>query len=242
MTLLDEARELIRKHLSENPNLSTASLARDSKLPFSTVRSITQGEVKKTSVENITALLQVFMEFKDILNLINKHKEEEKFWAGIVEICSERNSKSANLGAFDWQDPDQEIVALASSSNGISRERILTLYGSEHGGRRLQALLDAGILKEINNRIKQSEEYVCYSVEDSKEKAALQSARWHREHMDEGGFLYHITQNYSEADHERAKEITRKYILDITNLEKNSRGGEKVLMLSIVANLLDGAK
>lgn len=237
MTLLEEARELIKRYLAEHPNLSIACLSRDAGIPASTARSIIQGEVKKTSKENLTSLLEVFMPAKDVQSLLQRHGHEKR--SSIVDVYADNDAKTIEPKDFEWESPDHEIVALASSQSGIKRERILQLYGTEHGEKRLDALLNAGILREINGAIKQHSEFMRYPADHSHSKAKLQAQGWKAEHTENGGFSYHMTQSCNEVGVEKSREYAREYLAKMSMLQKEHPGGNRVIMLSIFANMLD---
>lgn len=241
MTLLEEARDLIKANLAAKPHLSTASMARACGMSPTTARSIIQGEVKKTALENIVSLLSTFMSYEEISVLVNKH-DKGRTQAGALKVWSDRKATAVESNDFEWEDPDHEIAALASSTFGTTRERISKLFGDERGIERLESLLNAGILREVNGKIRQQDEYVSYSIDDSQKKAALQTDRWKRKDIDKGGFLYHFTQNYTKEGHEKACERTRVYLSDLDELGQTYGNGDMVLMLSIIANLLNGEK
>jgi hypothetical protein len=240
MTLLDEARDLIKAYLAGKPHLSIVSMAKSCGMAPSTARSIVQGEVKKTSIENIVSLLSTFMSYEEIYALVEKY-EKNKLKSGSLRIWFEKGAKAISSEGFDWEDPDHEIAALASSSFGTSRDRVAKMFGASRGLGRLDAMLNAGILREVNGRIKQQAEYVSYSIKDSQKKAALQSDRWKTEDIDKGGFVYHLTQNYTEEGHKEALAIIGETVVRLAALEEKYAGGDKVLMLSIVGNLLNGS-
>jgi hypothetical protein len=240
MTLLDEAKDLIKAYLAAKPHLSIVSMAKSCGMAPSTARSIVQGEVKKTSIENIVALLSTFMGYEEIYALVEKN-EQNKFKADALKIWFQKGAKAIDTDGFEWEDPDHEIAALASSSFGTSRERIAKLFGEERGSERLSVMLNAGILREVNGRIKQKAEYVSYPLKDSQRKAALQSDRWKPEDIDKGGFICHLTQNYTEQGHKEALLIIGEAIERLAALEEKYSGGDKVLMLSMVGNLLNGS-
>ncbi len=240
MTLLEEARELIKKHLATNEQTTIAGMARAADIPIPTARSIIQGEVKDTSVDNITALLLTFMSFGEVLSLVNKHNGSKRFWSGILKLCESRDAKNMAGTKFDYRYPDHKIIASASSQFGITRDMIYQTYGHELGGKRLEALLSAGIIKEVDGTIFQQAQYVHYSLTVARKRVELQANEWDESEIENGGFLYHLHQNLSDEGHETGREITRKYIEDMTELEKKYPGGKKVLMLSILANILKG--
>lgn len=240
MTLLEEVRELIKKHLATNEQVTIAGMARSADIPIPTARSIIQGEVKETSVDNITALLLTFMSFSEVLALVSRHNSSKKFWSGILRLCDSRDAKHLPASGFDFKDPDHKIIASASSSFGISRDQIYHDYGNEIGGKRLEALLSAGILIEVDGVIYQQANYVHYSLSDAKKRIKLQADGWEETDIEDGGFAIHLHQNLSEEGHEISRTLTKKYIEDITELEKKYPGGKRVLMLSILANVLKG--
>jgi hypothetical protein len=102
-------------------------------------------------------------------------------------------------------------------------------------------LLNAGILRDVNGKIKQHSEYVSYSIKDSQRKAAMQADRWKSEDIDRGGFLCHLTQNYTEEGHKEALAIIGETVEKLAALEEKYSGGDKVLMLSMIGNLLNGS-
>jgi hypothetical protein len=215
MTLLEEARGLIKNHLAAKPHLSIASLAKACGMPPTTARAIVQGEVQKTSIDRITSLLLTFMDIENVILLVSKY-EKTKVQSGALQFWAERKATFVASEGFDWQDPDHEIVALAASPSGITTERILQLYGKEHGERRLTALLDAKILREINGRIRQPDDNVSFSISDAQKRAALHTDRWRQEDIESGGFLYHLYLAITPEGHEEVKTLVRQFITNLS--------------------------
>ncbi len=238
MALIDEARELIKVYLQKNTHLSIAGMARSAGLPASTARSIIQGEVKKTSQDNITSLLRTFMAASDVVELLRRHGDEE-IWTEVQEIYAAKEAIAVAGGVHEWEYPDHEIAARASSSFGVGRAHIKQAYG-ERGLERLDTMLNAGILREVNGRIRQPGDYVEYTIPDSIRKARLQAESFKKDDLDKGGFCYHVTLNCSAEGHKKGRDIARKFLADINQVERDFPGGETVLMLSLLANMLGG--
>lgn len=238
MTLLDEAREIIKRYLDERQNISIAALARDADLPYSTARGIIQGEVKNPKIENVTALLERILPFSEILSLFEKYNGSE-FWDGMVRLCADKKAESvaAKVGTeHEWKSPDHDIMALAGP--GVTRDRVGKRFG-EYGLERLEVLLSLGLLREINGAIKQQQEYVKYTLQDSIVKARLHANDWQKEEVDLGGFLYHLTQAISDIGLDKVKDAARRFLLEVTEIEK-THPGDRMLMLSILSNMIQG--
>lgn len=240
MTLLEEARGLIKAYLTSKPHISVAALARSAGMPASTARSIIQGEVQKTSLVNLVNLLQVFMGYEEINALVSKY-DPNSAEAAHISFLTKKKAKFVESQSFEYETPDQNILALASSLHGVSRDKIRKEYG-EHGLRRLDRLLNSGMLREINNRIKQQAEHVEYPITDTQKKVGLQANNWKPEDMDLGGFIFHLTQNYTPEAHDQAISIIKEAILKLTDLETTNEHGDKVVLISFICNLLDGEK
>ncbi len=246
MTLLEEARSLIKAYLAAKPHLSIASLAKACGMPPTTARAIVQGEVQKTSVEKITALLLTFMSIESVVELVAKY-DEHRVHLGSLKIFAERKVRFVASNEFDWQDPDHEIVALAAAAAGTSVRRICELFGKERGESRLAALLEAGLLREINGRIKQPEEDVLFSIADAQKRAALHMNRWRPADIDAGGFLYHIYQSITEEGYEEAKKAVKQCVDRLGEIKDEYKAEvdddrSRVLLLSLAANLLKGSE
>jgi hypothetical protein len=243
MTLLEEARELIKRYLTENPHLSTAALARSAGMPFSTARSIIQGEVQKTSLEKITSLLLVFMPFKDVMSLVDKHTEE-KFWLVVKNNWSKDETKTViTSDEFEWESPDHFILAMAALPSGVTPEKLQATFGDYIVPRRVELLLDAGLVRLVNGKLKQSEEYLYYpKISDSKAKALMHLNSWTTDEIAQGGFLYHITMALSEIGKEKHRDLTRRYLDDSLKLAKEHPGDQNALLLSIVGSFLRGGE
>lgn len=240
MTLLDEARGLIKAYLASKPHISVAALARSAGMAASTARSIIQGEVQKTALVNLVNLLQVFMDYETINVLVSKY-DQDSAEAAHVSLLTKKKFKYVASEAFEYAHPDQNILALASSSHGVSRDRIRKEYG-EHGLGRVEKLLNSGMLREINNRIKHQNEQVYYPITDTQKKVSLQADSWKPEDMDLGGFILHLTQNYTLEAHDKAIHIVKDAIAKLSDLEKTNNHGDKILIISFICNLLDGEK
>lgn len=244
MTLLEEARALIKAHLSEKPQLSIASLARACRMPSSTARSILQGGQSSASVENLTSLLLTFMSVDEVTQLLRKHSDE-RFWKGLLgkfkEPIGDKREVTGEVGrGFRWQHPDHLILAMACLSGGVDPSWLVRKFGEFSALPRIQALLDEGFIREINGRLKIQKDFLYFpDVEDSRQKAELHAQHWKAGEMESGGWLYHLTQSYTEDKHEKAKELTREYLDRLSELGK-AGNGDKVLVFSIVASLLDG--
>lgn len=243
MTLLEEARNLIKAYLAAKPHLSIASMAKSCGMPATTARAIVQGEIQKTTVEKITRLLLTFMDIQSVINLVAKY-DEYKVHLGTLKILAERDVQFIPSNEIDWQDPDQEIVALASSPSGITANRIFELYGRERGAERLTALLEHGVLREINGRIRQSEENVLFSVSDAQKRAANQVDRWRPLDMDKGGFLYHLYHPITVEGHKETKEAFKVLLATLNDIRSRHQAadGDPVLLLTLCANLLKGSE
>ncbi len=242
MTLLEEARSLIKAYLAAKPHLSIASLAKACGMPPTTARAIVQGEVQKTSIDKITALLLTFMDVQSVIAVVAKY-ENSRVQTGSLQFWAERKAQFVASEGFDWQDPDHEIVALAASPAGITAARISELYGKEHGEKRLAALLDVGILREINGKIKQPDDNVSFSISDAQKRAALHTSGWRQEDMDLGGFLYHLYLAIDKEGHEEVKSLVRQLITNLGEVEKKYRSDNApVLLFSLCANRLKGVE
>ena len=69
--------------------------------------------------------------------------------------------------------------------------------------------------------------------------AALHMQNWKPSEMQNGGLLYFLLQNYTEEAHEEAKGLIRELLDKLAKLGKNHSHGNKVLVFSMAASLLD---
>ncbi len=244
MTLLEEARALIKAHLSARPQLSIASMARSCNMPPSTARSILQGGQSSASVENLSSLLLTFMTIDEVTEVLKKHSDE-RFWKGLLgkfkEPYGEHTDVTGDIArGFRWEHPDHLIIAMACLPSGADPSWLIRKFGEVATVPRIQALLDEGFIREINGRLKIQKDFLYFpNVDDSTQKACLHAQNWQTSEMETGGWLYHITQNYTPEKHEKAKQLTREYLDSLAALGKDA-DGDRVLVFSIIASLLDG--
>lgn len=239
MTLLEDARDIIKRYLSERGHLSTSSLAKSAGIPVSTARSIIHGEVQSTSKDNLVPLLLECMSADDVRTLLERHGEYNR-WVTMIEVCASKAPKKVESGEFQWKSTDHEIVALACLPAGIRRDRVLQLYGTEHGENRLEALLNAGILREVNGSIRQQSGFVRYPAHYSHQKAKHQAQNWSAEDAQKGGACYHLTTSCTLAKAEQGREYTREYLDKMANLGEDEPSENRIIMLSIFTNVLGG--
>ncbi len=244
MTLMEEARALIKAHLSARPQLSIASMARSCNMPPSTARSILQGGQSSASVENLSSLLLTFMTIDEVTEVLKKHSDE-RFWKGLLgkfkEPYGEHTDVTGDIArGFRWEHPDHLIIAMACLPDGVDPSWLIKKFGEFSAIPRIQALLDQGFIREINGRLKIQKDFLYFpDIDDSRQKAGLHVQNWKPHEMDQGGWLYHITQSYTAESHEKAKQLTRDYLDSLATLGKET-AGDRVLVFSIIASLLDG--
>lgn len=235
MAVIDVARELIRKYLKENPKRSITSMARAAAVPPSTARAILSGDIQETSDDKLFALLLTFMPMDEVTKVFEEHSDKSP-WLYVTK--KQRAETLAFENGFDWQNQDPCIFAFGCLIGGSTRKVIQRRYG-EGAGKRIDAMLEAGLLKEINNRIIIPADIHLTDVKDVLANIKLHVQGWTVDELETGGFYQHRKDGLSFEGRDKMKEATRKWIAEILEIKDQYKGSDCAMVLSVVTSFIE---
>lgn len=242
MDLIEEVAELVRNYRGTHEGRSISWFARRSGVPYSTVRGILQREVRDTKTENVVALLSVFMSHGDIIDLLRRHGRDAKLR---TMYQAQRDYQFLEGPGFEWKSPDHAIVALASTRSGVTRERIEELFGKETGANRLEILLDSGMLREINGRIKSfSENFTDPNLNSVARQIEIHAQSWNSSQIDKGGFNTIKSHDLSNQAFEKIKDVMRNALDSVYEIVEQDKDNKKdvVMLLNFLCSVYEAEK
>jgi hypothetical protein len=144
--MVDDLKERIESYVAGSKSRSLCKLAKDSNVPYSTIRRITQHEVSCVNQEIAVAILRVFATPEDIIKFIEDYYPESG--KAFREFTS-------NLGSFAKRDvldliADYGIwyaVCLMEKKDGTSREALVNYLGEVKTQKVLDNLLTIDLIE-----------------------------------------------------------------------------------------------
>ncbi len=239
MALIDEVRKLIKEHLNNSPKVTIASLARSADVATSTARAIMQGDIRDPAEDKLTALLLTFLTLDQVIEVLEKNSPNST----VLKLMKKHLHKPEIIvqsSQFRWVYPDHLIIGLADTTEGTTQLELERRFG-EDCKRRISALMEAGILREINSRIKLVSDIYFPNINDSIEKVKIHSQGWSADEMKSGGFLYHLTDGYSDKGVELGRAAASRFIDELGQIHKD-HPGSRAFILSILGSIFEGSK
>ncbi len=239
-TLKLKIKEVIRCWLDENNRRSLTHIVKKSGLSYSTVRRLAEGEREPQQGTVISAL-------SAIMSLDEVNKILRPYYPNLAKLAAHdpRSSKKYEFlekgeGDFEWQGYDPWILALASTPQGVSKFILLRKFG-EICEPRIESLLNRGVLREINGRIKTSSE----NILDPSPASVLNRIRVFVENFDtnkvgDGAFYSYKSFALDEDQIQEILDIKREEERKINEvISRRSAHPNKVYVISSVGSFMD---
>ncbi len=236
MTLLEVVKKLIKEHLEQSPRRTLTGLARAAGLPPSTVRAVYQGDIQNPSDKKLAQLLLAFMKPEEVLEVVKKHTKGD-VWLPVHENKISE-TQSVRLGnEFEWSYPDHFVIALAHLDGGIAQNQISIKFGFP-GEKRKDALLEAGVVRELNNRVIIPKDIHFSDIRDVLAQAKMHMHHWTSDEVEKDGFLQHQTAGLTFEGRDLAKEAARDFVQKILEIRNLHSGSDCSMILSMVGSFL----
>ena len=220
MTLLDEARDLIRDYLDAHESRKISTLAKRAGVPYSTVRRVVQGESTSVRGETLVPILSVFMEEQAIQALLVKHATgKNKEFAEVLLEGSYRQIPHESGEEILWELPDVYIMALANTRSGVAQDQVAKMFG-EYGIDRLEHLVEKEIIVRDGNRFRTFKDNFFDNAPNSVVGRVKALGTAVAQRADKGSIYQYWMHPMSKDQWELIKEETRIYRQKITEIAK----------------------
>jgi hypothetical protein len=182
------------------------------------------------------------MKHSEIIELLKKHGRDEK----LREVFSaHQNYEFLDKQGFEWRSPDHAILAMAATKAGTTRTAIEQDFGKDLGIKRLDALLNYGILREINNTIKTfSEDFTDPDLDSVAKQIEIHAQTWDASQIEKGGFNAIKSHDLSSEAFEKVKDVMRDAMNQVYHIVKEDKGNKKdvVMLLNLLCSVYGASK
>ncbi|SMF53285.1 hypothetical protein [Pseudobacteriovorax antillogorgiicola] len=232
MSLVDDLAVEIRHYLDGHRNRNLRTLERKSGVSYATIRRIVQNEVGNPSIEKtVIPILSQIMPTKDVAKFLSLHDIP---LADFIKTFSEYKDKSIVL-----TDLDQRIILAARAKEGTTRERIVWEHGNTSGLKRLEHLLNEGVLKEVNGRILCEDHYIP-SIDGVLIEIEKSARNFNKDKIGHGAYYGHFSGSMSWPDYERLRAVAKEYWDTVQDISENPTPGPEVIAnVNILADFQD---
>ncbi len=240
MQLIDEVRILIQTYLDASRSRSIGTLAKKSGVSYSTVRRVVTGETTQAVIDTtVIPILSVFMKRKEIHELIGKY--DPKF-AQVWKPIFDDDCENTTLKMATWKDFDQHIIALASTSKGVSSERLAKDLGELAGLARAEELVNMGILKEEYGIFyTPSENFTDITPSSVLERITIFSRSYNLNNVGRGAYYWIFSESMCEEAYKEIQNASLEFITRVNEVKAKykSKKPTRVGQFSLLGNFID---
>ena len=237
MSWTTEVSSIIKGWLSERSSRNVRLLERRTDISYSTIRRMIKGE-QETSFESAVPVLSVIMSPQDLTNLVKKHFGQfDYLWRSIEENTA---VFVADTSEIEWHAIDIPILALAGTSEGVSKSKLNFEFG-RLADERVNYLVANGLLRVVDDRIlAMSEEWRDPSPKSMAKQAAIRANSYDVNKIGDFGTIGTITLEASDDSISNAVKVLRSAYQEVYNLVKNSEGEKsKIFVLDILSSYME---
>lgn len=224
------------KWLKGHKSRTKRSLQVRTKLGYQTITDILQGE-RNASFETVFAILPTIFGYDEELAFLKKHVPG--FEKHFKKLGHHEND---TINSYDIQqafrDEQNFVILTLAAGRGTTTEEIKGLF-DEIGLIKLNYLLNSGILRQINGRIKSVKEYFYHiDVETVLTMMKHFTNLFYKEGIGQPGYFCKVrTDNISDGDKNKIHDILRECFERISTIAVNSNG-ENVFYTGMVMSIL----
>ncbi len=239
MALIPEIREKIDAWFDGDPGRSSAELSRLSGVPYTTTRRVIQGESLPTcgSLANILSVIFQPEERFAIGELLKlQYPDEALLLDPLVEKGILSDGKRRSLNNLINSDPITSVIyALTESEDGVSAKHIESEYG-RNGLQAMRALEKAELIECDDKCYRMtSKKNVNFTPETFKKSFLAHAEYMMMDNLEHDRGVGNITWGYlSEEGYYKACLISKKYILEMSELVKTHKGKIPAYSLSVI--------
>lgn len=229
----------IREWLDTKPNRSLRMLARLTSISYSSVRRAAEGGAEQTQ-EIVLPIASFVMSPGRLNEFIRSHFP--RLEKAILDVYYPAN-ESDDIIDFILSEEHSAIIMLASSSQGTSREEVISLFG-DISGDHFDDIKAAGVLTEKDERLYLERDIGGISIHQGRKLLALIAKSCTRK-GDSTPFASYANAGWESLTPEAAKDIYR--IMERTGKEvheiasKPENRGEVLVAFGMLHNVIKGA-
>lgn len=233
-------RRVIEQYQEDHPAAknSLQVIADRSQASYTTIHNvmIKNKPISMKMAKNIISNLSPNLTLGDISKLLDA-SSLESFSRDITNNCFDSKIIPDDLEDFFKEESLFELLILAFSDTGLSREEVVLEFG-QSGVRKIQRMLDAGLVKEIEGvYFGITEENSLFLSRDTVRKMAQFSLN-NLDAEKEGQWLSFQSNSYTKEQGEKIKEIFKDTFKAISKIP-TSKDGDFVLSSSLLLQIID---
>ncbi len=232
--MTEELARLISDWISQKSN-TLHLLSQQSGISYTTVKRIAQGETK-AEFSNALKILTTVCDASTTNAFLAKHFPDVSALMRSVYVNHQTLSQSAY--EFSTTELGFKIIFSACAKSGIDRATVAKNWG-EDGLDLLEDILEAGILHEVNGRIK-AINFKTTSAEAALKKIGLALANFSVKNLgDKKSLLSFHTDGFSNWGLEQIYEKTKEYVAAIESISSQPEAkGDNVAFVATLFNRL----
>lgn len=234
--MTSDLKKGIEDWLSGHPSRSKRTLKVRTNIGYQTITDILQGE-RNASLETVLAIIPSIFSYDEEFQFLKKHVPGfEKHFERLG--LKEHNSTNSYGIQQAFKDEQNFVILTLAAARGTTKEEIQTLF-DETGIAKLNYLLDSGILRQVNGRIKSVKEHF-YHIDAETVLTIMKHFinLFDKEGVGQPGRFCRIrTDNVSDSDKLKIHDTLRECYEKISKIAADSIGNN-VIYAGVVMSVL----
>lgn len=240
--MVDDLKERIDAYVNSSKSRSLCKLAKDSNIPYSTIRRIIQGEVSCIQQETAVSILRVIEKPEAIIDFIEKHYPASgkafKAFTSKFNSFAKRDVLDLIADFNTWY-----AVCMAEKTEGITKAKLIKYLGEVTTQKVLDRLTDAELIEQTDGRWHLKVKDFSTSGNASAVLAIIRhiTQSYEEERRAENGhMLANLTTGWNEKGLALVRETLKDAALKLINASKDPEyQGETTCAFGIIASVLD---
>lgn len=240
--MVHELKSKIESYVNSSKSRSLCRLAKDSCVPYSTIRRITQGEVTTVNQEISVAILRVIDEPENVMLFIEKHYPESG--KAFRDFTRNLHSFVDNETRDFMSDPNYWFcICMAEKKCGVTRDELVYHLGESLIDDITSRLLAEDIFYENEGRYYlKNRDFSTSGDADTLLRIIRHVTRFYdsKRRSMPGHMLANLTTGWNEAGLSLVRETLKDAAIKLSNASKNPEYmGNMTCAFGIVASVLD---
>lgn len=242
--MVSDLKDRIENYVNSSKSRSLCKLAKDSSVPYSTLRRITQGEVTSINQETAVAVLRVIEKPEAVIGFIEKHYpisgKAFKAFTSKLDHFAKRDVLDLIADYNVWY-----VVCMAEKTEGISKARLIKYLGEITTDKVLERLNAAELLEQHSETGKLHLKNKNFSTSGS--ASAILAIIRHitlcydeQNRAEPGHMLANLTCGWNEKGLSLVRETLKEAAIKIMEASQNPDYlGETTCAFGVIASVLD---
>jgi len=243
-TMVNDLKERIEYYVNGSKSRSLCKLAKDSSVPYTTLRRITQGEVTSINQETAVSLLRVIEKPEAVIGFIEKHYpisgKAFKAFTSKLDHFAKRDILDLITDYNVWY-----VVCMAEKKEGVSKATLIRYLGEVTTEKVLTRLNDAELLEQSSETGKLHLKNKNFSTSGSA-PAGLAIIRHitlcyeEQNRAEAGHMLANLTCGWNEKGLTLVRETLKEAAIKLMDASQNPEyAGDTTCAFGVIACVLD---